>query len=94
MRKLFWVALIMALIGGLIFAGCAAPGPTAPTGGGPSEIKIGCVACMTGFAAGFGTGTTFGAKTAVDDINKAGGISVKEYGRIFNSSRQSGSPLE
>jgi branched-chain amino acid transport system substrate-binding protein len=88
MKKLFWVALIVVLAAGLVFSGCAKPAPTAPTAPtapaaptGPSEITIGCVACMTGFGAAFGEGTTFGVKTAIEDINKDGGIYVKEYDR-------------
>lgn len=47
----------------------------------PKEIKLGCVLSATGMFAGFGQGTMFGAKAAVADLNKEGGVFVKEYGK-------------
>ena len=45
----------------------------------PKEIVVGATVSLTGPAAGFGEGGTFGLKAAVEDINKLGGIFVKEY---------------
>ena len=47
----------------------------------PKEIRLGCVLSATGMFAGFGQGTMFGAKAAVEDLNKLGGVFVKEYGK-------------
>ncbi len=47
----------------------------------PKEILIGVNAPLTGMHAGFGEGNVYGEKAAVQDINKQGGIMVKEYGR-------------
>ena len=47
---------------------------------GPSEILIGAVVAQTGAASSFGQGA-FGLQAAVDDINKDGGVFVKEYNR-------------
>ncbi|MFC1868526.1 ABC transporter substrate-binding protein [Thermodesulfobacteriota bacterium] len=47
----------------------------------PKEIILGTVTTMTGPAAGFGSGGSFGVKAAVEDINKLGGIFVKEYNK-------------
>lgn len=46
----------------------------------PSQILIGGVVPLTGTAASFGQGT-FGLKAAVDDLNKQGGIFVKEFNK-------------
>lgn len=72
-RIVVLVPLLMVLVGALIFSGCQAA-PEAP-----QEIRIGTSAPMTGLFAGFGEGCTFGMQAAVDDINKQGGIYVKEY---------------
>ena len=45
----------------------------------PKEIVFGATLSLTGPGAGFGEGGAFGLKAAVEDINKQGGISVKEY---------------
>ena len=47
----------------------------------PKAIRIGGVLSATGMFAGFGQGTSFGVKAAVEDINKLGGVYVKEYGK-------------
>ncbi len=45
----------------------------------PSEIVLGSTVGLTGSGAGFGQGGAFGLQAAVDDINKLGGVYVKEY---------------
>jgi branched-chain amino acid transport system substrate-binding protein len=45
----------------------------------PAEILVGNPASLTGMFAGFGQGQVFGMKAAIDDINKQGGVYVKEY---------------
>ncbi len=45
----------------------------------PKEIVLGATISLTGPAASFGSGGSFGLKAAVEDINKLGGIYVKEY---------------
>jgi len=47
----------------------------------PKEIRIGVPAPLTGMYAGFGEGGVFGMKAAVADINKLGGVYVKEFDR-------------
>jgi len=47
----------------------------------PKEIRVGCVASVTGMFAGMADGGVFGLQAAFDDINKQGGVLVKEYGR-------------
>jgi len=45
------------------------------------EIPVGVVTELTGNGASFGTGSTYGIKAAVADINKQGGVLVKESGK-------------
>ena len=45
----------------------------------PKEIVLGATISLTGPAASFGSGGSFGLKAAVEDINKLGGIYVKEF---------------
>jgi ABC-type branched-subunit amino acid transport system substrate-binding protein len=79
MAKSLSVLLAVVLIGGLsLSAGdtSAQSGPKAP-----DKIVIGSPASLTGMFAGFGQGQSWGAKAAVEDINKQGGVMVKEFGR-------------
>ena len=46
-----------------------------------TEILIGTNLPLTGILAGAGIEQRWAYQTAVDDINKAGGIFVKEYGK-------------
>ncbi len=47
----------------------------------PKEILIGVNAPLTGMHAGFGEGNVYGEKAAAQDINKQGGIFIKEYNK-------------
>jgi branched-chain amino acid transport system substrate-binding protein len=47
----------------------------------PNEIRVGCNTPLTGMFAGFGGGGAWGVEAAADDINKLGGVFVKELGR-------------
>ena len=78
MKKVFLYVLLVALVAGLIFGGCAKSTP--PTSG-PQEILLGAVEPLTGNLATFGQDGTFGVQAAVDDINGQGGVFVKEYNR-------------
>ena len=86
--KRTYLLLALAIIVSLLVAACGAtkvptavPKATQPPVTGPEFIVIGTSAPLTGMFAGFGQGCTFGAQAAVDDINAAGGIFVKEYNR-------------
>ena len=57
------------------------PGCSTKTPAGPQEILLGSVLPLTGSLAGFGQGGAFGLAAAVADINKQGGVFVKEYNR-------------
>lgn len=88
-HKLVTLILAVVVIVSLVIVGCAKPAPAptpappapSPAPAGPEEILIGADACLTGMYAGFGEGAVFGMKAAVEDINKQGGIYVKEYNR-------------
>ena len=47
----------------------------------PKEIVIGAVCSLTGMFAGFGEGSAWGLQAAIDDIEKKGGLYVKEYNK-------------
>jgi branched-chain amino acid transport system substrate-binding protein len=70
-KRFLIVTLLVVLAGSLIFSGCAKPAL--------AEIRVGCVASVTGMYAGMADGGVFGLQAAVDDINKQGGVYVKEY---------------
>ena len=73
MKKLSLVSLVTILVWALLFGNCMAKGKA------PKEILIGAPTSLTGMFAGLGQGGSFGAKVAVEDINKQGGVYVKEY---------------
>jgi branched-chain amino acid transport system substrate-binding protein len=56
-----------------------APTPSPPAKEIPKEIRVGTVSSLTGMFAGFGTGGSWGLSAAVDDVNRIGGVYVKEY---------------
>lgn len=67
----FW-ALVMALV----VVGCSSsPSQDQET----RKIKIGASLPLSGPLANFGEGAKFGFQAAIDDINEAGGVYVKEY---------------
>ena len=84
--------LMIAIVSILVLIGCAKPAPsptTTPTqsltpttpSAGPQEIVIGATNSLTGNLSGFGQGMSFAHQSAVEDINKQGGIFIKEYNR-------------
>jgi len=75
MKKSIVITVMIVVACALIFSGSAQAKEA------PKEILIGCCAPMTGLHAGFGEGNVWGEKAAVEDINKQGGIYIKEYGR-------------
>ena len=75
MRKLILISLMIFLGCALTFSGYAQAKKA------PKEILVGVPAPLTGMYAGFGEGGVFGMKAAVKDINKEGGVYVKEFGR-------------
>ena len=66
--------LVLSIIGSQV--GCTSSKPAAP-----ATIKIGAVVPLTGRYAAGGTQVKAGYEFAVEDINKAGGVYVKEYGK-------------
>jgi branched-chain amino acid transport system substrate-binding protein len=77
MKKLIFISLMIFLGCALIFSGYAQAKKA------PKEIRVGVPAPLTGMYAGFGEGYVFGMKAAVEDINKRGGVYIKEYDRKF-----------
>jgi branched-chain amino acid transport system substrate-binding protein len=75
MKKVMLISLMTVVGCTLIFSGYAQAKKA------PKEILIGINAPLTGVHAGFGEGNVYGEKAAVEDINKQGGLYVKEYGR-------------
>jgi branched-chain amino acid transport system substrate-binding protein len=59
----------------------AAPAAAKPSGPAPATIKIGAVVPLTGRYGALGDQVKSGYELAVDDINKAGGVQVKELDR-------------
>ncbi|OGO23570.1 MAG: hypothetical protein A2144_14755 [Chloroflexi bacterium RBG_16_50_9] len=75
MKKLILIPLLLAVVISLVFSGCKS-GPAAP-----AEILVGVPAPLTGMYAGFGQGYQYGMQAAVNDINKLGGVEVKDYNK-------------
>ena len=75
-RSVLLLSFLIVVAAGLLVSGYAYAAPKAP-----KEIRVGCVASVTGMFAGMADGGVFGLQAAFDDINKQGGIMVKEYGQ-------------
>jgi len=69
-------ALVLVLSLLAVQVGC---GPSAPAA--PQSIKLGAVVPLTGRYASGGAQIKTGYEFAVEDINNAGGVEVKEYGK-------------
>ncbi len=70
--------LAVLLMGGLMVRGIS---PSAFAADAPRTIKIGAVVNLTGPDAASGIPAKLGCEVAVDEINKAGGVMVKAYGK-------------
>jgi ABC-type branched-subunit amino acid transport system substrate-binding protein len=75
MKKEFLISLAVFLAAALIFCGGAMSAPA------EKEILVGTALPLSGMFAGFGQGGLFGLEAAVEDINKLGGVYVKELKR-------------
>jgi branched-chain amino acid transport system substrate-binding protein len=75
MKKGMVISLVILSACALIFSGYAQAAKA------PKEIRVGCVSSVTGMYAGMSDGGVFGLQAAIEDINKQGGVFVKEYGR-------------
>jgi len=97
MKKFWLIVLVIILASGLVFGSCAEPEktttptatpsatpsatPTTPAAPEKTEILIGAINSMTGPEAMVGTEHRWAYQLAVDDINAAGGVYVKELGK-------------
>jgi branched-chain amino acid transport system substrate-binding protein len=92
MKKIWLIVFVITLVSGLIFVSCGEPATTpttapatttAPTSTAPekTEILIGAINSMTGVEAMVGTEHRWAYQLAVNDINAAGGVYVKELGK-------------
>jgi branched-chain amino acid transport system substrate-binding protein len=77
-RVLILMPLCMALAGALLIGGGVQSAFSQKI---PKEILIGDTVSYTGPYAIFGGLSSFGTRAAIDDINKQGGVYVKEYGK-------------
>ena len=78
-KGFFLITLLMVLVSVLIFGGGTKLVVSALAKEIPKEIRIGDAVSYTGMYATFGI-NKFGVEAAVEDINKQGGIYVKEVG--------------
>jgi ABC-type branched-subunit amino acid transport system substrate-binding protein len=76
-KKRFLITMVVVLTM-LVFGGHA---QFASAAGTPKAIPVGVCTSLTGPFAGFGGGGLFGVQAAIEDINKQGGVFVKEYGK-------------
>ncbi|WP_221038928.1 ABC transporter substrate-binding protein [Gelria sp. Kuro-4] len=88
-----WFGLAAAVVAAaVVLAGCSGSKPAAEKEGasGGSEaavIKIGTVGPLSGNAATYGQSTKHGVEIAVDEVNKAGGISGTQVELVPEDSR-------
>ena len=75
-RRVLVVSASIAVAAALFVSGYVYSAPKVP-----KEIRVGCVASVTGMFAGMADGGVFGLQAAFEDINRQGGIMVKEYGQ-------------
>jgi branched-chain amino acid transport system substrate-binding protein len=81
MKRTWLVSIVFLNVIALLSIGFAAPAPTSAAQQGPQTIKVGVLASMTGFDAAMGKPLIDGAQLAVQEVNKGGGVFVKEFNR-------------
>ena len=79
-KRFFLFTMLMVLVSVLLFCGGTNLVSSVLAKEIPKEIRVGDVVSYTGPYATFGI-NSFGTEAAVEDINKQGGIYVKEYGK-------------
>jgi branched-chain amino acid transport system substrate-binding protein len=79
MKKSRYIPLMAMILAIFIFGVCGQS--VAAEKAAPDKIRLGVCTGLTGAFAGFGVGGAYGIKAAVADINKEGGVFVKEYGK-------------
>ncbi len=75
------MSIMMLILIGAMFAGCAAPPTPAPEA--PKEIKIGAVVSLKGAGAVIGLDMGPSAELAATHINAKGGVFVKEFNKTI-----------
>ena len=78
-RKLLFGVMIGLLVGSILLVGISEPAFAADAA--PQTIKIGVMISLTGPDFQTGGPAKLGYELAVDEINKAGGVMVKTYGK-------------
>ncbi len=82
MKRFYLIPLMVLLLTAFVLGVCGEPTRQAEAASSaPENFLVGVVTGLTGKFAGFGEGGVFGIEAAVEDINKLGGVYVKEYGR-------------
>ena len=76
MRGLRLISVIAALVSFSVFG--LLTSLTSRAVAASEEIPVGVCTSLTGFLAGFGGGGVYGVQAAVEDINKQGGIMIKD----------------
>ena len=77
-RKGFLATAVVLIVIGLILAGAPRPALAADA---PKTIKIGAMVSLTGPDAASGIPAKLGYDLAIEEINKAGGVMVKAFGK-------------
>ncbi len=80
-KRYFLMPLFVVVTVAFFLSEGTTPALSAPGKKIPDEIRIGDTVSYTGPYAVFGGVSSFGTEAAVEDINKQGGIYVKEYGK-------------
>lgn len=83
-RKLSMLVILVMSVAG--FSGCAASTSNSAKSGGSGTIRIGQTVALTGERTTIGEYLSAGAKMAVDEINKSGGINGKKVELIQEDS--------
>jgi branched-chain amino acid transport system substrate-binding protein len=79
-RRALYLIIAVVVVAIVVALAVALPTYYAPKPPVPGKVKIGCVLSLSGALSGFGVGAEFGAKAAVEDINKLGGVYLSKYG--------------
>ena len=77
-RKILFAPMIGVALA-LLLVSASGPGPA--DAADPDKILVGASVPISGRMAAFGGGIRFGLQSAVEDINKQGGVMVKQYGK-------------
>ena len=90
MKKVFWVVVVLVVLGFIVWGGKSKDGEQAMQGENTGPITIGFYGPLTGDAAAYGEVSKNGLAIAVEEINAGGGINGRQVNAVYEDDKCNG----